>query len=659
MLKATLKIYWPEAISTLINVVDEAGGKIKITPVEKKIQLESLKRDKLNPNIISWEQLPLAEVSFLDSAGEEIKSIKQEWINYSELELNKLKEIPHIRLVSESEKYVLKEYLPKKPSKMKSKSLSEEGVWKSFSRYSFVFDPKYIHKVAPDSLIQTINYVKQMKNIQWSGMSYTSIKTVDLFFSDYLKEVMKGRPANSEEGFNINRLEEFYYGVMIKNDLAAWFLSIYHKIKANNLKTEFLQAIGAPLLIDFLDAQDFGIAKLALSNVHRIVAIENMEYGKVLQKAATVISQKWVENVQKFLSRNHLSSRDEFLLSTSPNLFTYGFDYYEKGTWNLGLRYEHRQDWRGGCAENIVAEAAKIQGWKLEPEFSYGHIVPIVQTKIMGELQGGFCASLQENVNNYLSDSIQRAVSKVSAQARPVVGVQKQYEVITDLSLVESVLYIAEPLPDPIDVNEDWVRRYDWIIRNSILDKSYFETLRLIVSQLKEKDYSEREYKVSQFLDHLRDNILHYCQAIWSQESSERRLLRYERLGYKIPINWKFIYEGKEITFNKQEFFNLSNLMEGAFFPIENCLQIPVGKIIASANPVGFSGNYAIFRLKETDGLIGELSFNIMYGDLFPMLSVLKIGLMNGKSSVDRFIIEVDELSLKENDVNKKMKQAS
>ena len=160
---------------------------------------------------------------------------------------------------------------------------------------------------------------------------------------------------------------------------------------------------------------------------------------------------------------------------------------------------------------------------------------------------------------------------------------QHQYEVKTYLQSVKNVIYVAERVPPPHEINEDWVRRNDWIISKALLDSSFQSVLSELINDEFEDDpidfddddnpyiqmmeqaetnfasfeaqgvsngfsglsvpdiYAEpqrqfdayrraeherrranqiRERRRSRLIQHIRDNVLHYCKAIWAQEDA-------------------------------------------------------------------------------------------------------------------------------------------
>jgi hypothetical protein len=65
---------------------------------------------------------------------------------------------------------------------------------------------------------------------------------------------------------------------------------------------------------------------------------------------------------------------------------------------------------------------------------------------------------------------------------------QQQYEVSTLLNAVQTVIYVAEHVPDPNEIQEDWVRRYDWILATVLKDESFRSTLNALSTQVDDVD---------------------------------------------------------------------------------------------------------------------------------------------------------------------------
>lgn len=239
--------------------------------------------------------------------------------------------------------------------------------------------------------------------------------------------------------------------------------------------------------------------------------------------------------------------------------------------------------------------------------------------------------------------------------------IQRIYSVHTALESVEPVVFIGEHVPRPSELNVHWIRRYDWILGRVLLDESFRETLELVTSlepnfldtltatalgldevrqlasvldQAKtslaainelEGDVAntyeatlsayqaaversrellrEKRLQISRIqrlVDHLADNILHYCRAIWTAEDPERRTMRYASI--RTPTRFIERINTQTVEIDPE---TGRPIYAGTWEP-DPASWRQLTKIIHPAGPVGFAGNYAIYRLRrlrETEGI--------------------------------------------------------
>lgn len=252
-----------------------------------------------------------------------------------------------------------------------------------------------------------------------------------------------------------------------------------------------------------------------------------------------------------------------------------------------------------------------------------------------------------ENTDEFSQVSTIENINDANAVTYIYSRLQRQYELRTYLSEVNSVVFIAEKIPSPRQIDGAWIRRYDWIISKVLLDNSFKSDLEIIrnfeqinyqesvdsnIERLMESisgesttgipDYSklrgklpdifsnqqeayEREVERSRARDsnrrnyrsalhrmqiHIYDNILHYCRAIWSEEDQDARLLRYRAI--KIPSRWEILGGG-----------NSNSQIDAHIVPKvsdENRDTVPLSELINPAGPIGFAGNYSIYFIKES-----------------------------------------------------------
>jgi hypothetical protein len=252
---------------------------------------------------------------------------------------------------------------------------------------------------------------------------------------------------------------------------------------------------------------------------------------------------------------------------------------------------------------------------------------------------------------------------------------QQQYEVFTYLAEIQSVIFVAERLPQRIEITEDWIRRYDWIIARALKDDSHRQTLNELIQDVEEANplgstnppgpldsrnpfyemrgqakarfakftneavavgqgtltglsvpdiYAEpqriyqdhlrdqsarsranrvRQIRRRRLIQHIRNNILHYCHAIWVTEDSDQRILRYKKEGRRVPIEWR-----APITVR-----NVGKEWRFAFDYEPTGKTAPLWQIIDPTGPIGYVGNYAVFGIRpgagRADRPFGEADF--------------------------------------------------
>lgn len=230
---------------------------------------------------------------------------------------------------------------------------------------------------------------------------------------------------------------------------------------------------------------------------------------------------------------------------------------------------------------------------------------------------------------------------------------QRRYILNTYLASLQPVLFVAEALPRKIDIK--WIRRNAWILNRVVLDESYAPILAqlctvdheaiarevtIVEDQLKIsitaltkaqmsldklnelhgdvastydgtlKAYHEavqsaqtliREYEgilaqARRLADHIADNILYYCRAIWGAEDPERRRMRYQNI--RIPTNFSL-----EVTAAEEEPRGSGNwVYEGHFHPVYHSEQyMALSELIDPTGPIAYAGNYAAFRILKNE----------------------------------------------------------
>lgn len=328
-------------------------------------------------------------------------------------------------------------------------------------------------------------------------------------------------------------------------------------------------------------------------------------------------------------------------------------------------------------SSEIVGEASDSFKWNVNAEAGYSGFG--YSAKVSAGMEGSQASSSKETTSN-LSEAMKKTASKLKSQTKLTVmtesessfeqesfseihnpndelaltyfyhSLQHQYEVFTYLAEVRNVVFVAERVPSPAEINATWVRKYDWILIKSLKDESFSNILNELIQDLDEPDlidadnnhyedmldkasinfaqfktigegagqgglsvpdiYSEPQQQFDRYLrekairrrsnrlrdvrrkrlyDHIRQNILHYCRAIWAAEDNDQRLMRYRKEGRTASIQW----QGNLIN-DEEPLEALTNLT-----PTD--VSVPLQDILDPTGPIGFTGNYIVFPLRPID----------------------------------------------------------
>lgn len=323
-------------------------------------------------------------------------------------------------------------------------------------------------------------------------------------------------------------------------------------------------------------------------------------------------------------------------------------------------------------SSEIVREASQTNNWNVSATASAGFMFGSVSVTAGA---GGASEEKSRQTGSSLSETMQKTASKTRSETKVQVlresedvselehvseisnpnnesaityeyhKLQHQYEVFSYLAEVQAVVYVAETVPDEIDVA--FVRRYDSIIARVLKDESYRQTLNELIQTVDEDGaidarygnmfdraqdrfatfdpkagaggvtipdiYSQsqrtyqdevrsaaernraqrlRDVRRERLFLHIRDNLLHYCQAIWAAEPSDQRLLRYKKEGRGVPVEWRAPLRAQPVG-------AAPNL--GTFTPTGR--EMPIWELIDPTGPIGYIGNYAVFAIRPQDGL--------------------------------------------------------
>ncbi|MBO9728698.1 MAG: hypothetical protein J7623_08680 [Chitinophaga sp.] len=119
----------------------------------------------------------------------------------------------------------------------------------------------------------------------------------------------------------------------------------------------------------------------------------------------------------------------------------------------------------------------------------------------------------------------------------------------------------------------------------------------------KRKDLIEKETHIARLLEHFKDNILYYMQAIWSAEYADQRFFRL--LDTKVPIfqgNYKVSINATPEPKGLNDYAVPNKTRHAYTLQVDMQVQEATLKEVADLdNPLGFKGNYMIFPLNESN----------------------------------------------------------
>ncbi len=357
-------------------------------------------------------------------------------------------------------------------------------------------------------------------------------------------------------------------------------------------------------------------------------------------------------------------------------------------------------------SSEVVQEASEKFNWHVEATASASWGFGSAELKAGA---GGENSSASKNMKSQLNETMEKTASKIRKDTKIIVSteveetsettraseitnpndeiavtyiysrLQRQYELRTYLSEVNQVVFVAERIPAPSEIDGPWIRRYDWIIAKELLDESFRSDLDTVRNYEREKSESddldpritglmesisgniskatippgipdyhslsgqipdlfqnqqaayERELERKRSRDankvqyerstnrlraHIYDNILYYCRAIWSSEDPDARILRYQQI--RVPIKW-------ELAATSSGPLSLQGYFVPAVTNYENDTA-PLSELVNPAGPIGFAGNYAVFYLNQST----------RWSSLLQMLGIIQAPYLAYKISIDR-----------------------
>lgn len=264
--------------------------------------------------------------------------------------------------------------------------------------------------------------------------------------------------------------------------------------------------------------------------------------------------------------------------------------------------------------------------------------------------------------------------------------VQQIYTVNTALEGIDPVIFVAERVPRPEELTIDWIRRYDWILDRVLLDDSFRDTLGLVstqqpdfalalsaqslgldevsrLSKVLEKaeaslatihqlpgsiantyeatlnayqsavamarsrleQVQQLLLRVERLVDHVADNILYYCRAIWAEEDTDRRMMRYASL--RLPTRFRPSLNTVNVETDP---LTGQAIYTGAWEADPNSWR-PLSDVIHPVGPIAYAGNYAVYRIRYIESTAGlsrviRLANQAYYEPVPPLLQVSAAG---------------------------------
>jgi hypothetical protein len=319
----------------------------------------------------------------------------------------------------------------------------------------------------------------------------------------------------------------------------------------------------------------------------------------------------------------------------------WSFASFPAGEINVGLRLVFRQQWKhegtqrgeavravsraalqrerrstGSVVTEVVAATVEAMKWHLESEGNINTGVRGLAARsdmglesecregcrdtsarlsdIMRRIAGTMCDAAAASVSDERAECDDPA--DADAPTRVYRRVQDRYELLTRPAEIQNVVLIAEELPAPADIDRSWVRRHARVLTRVLLDECHRATLDAI-------ELDTADSKRDGLYEHFRAHILHYQRAIWQHEDAQQRSMRYRKSGRKLPLEWRFELEsGGALTIDELGDRLGATNVDGQFAAYSGGREAALDQVIDPSGPIGYYGNYAIYRMRPEFG---------------------------------------------------------
>ncbi|HRB16651.1 MAG TPA: hypothetical protein PK224_12730 [Nitrospira sp.] len=327
----------------------------------------------------------------------------------------------------------------------------------------------------------------------------------------------------------------------------------------------------------------------------------------------------------------------------------------------------------------VVSEASEKMNKHAEAEVSGGY-GPFVQAKVSGGISQDLASSSRQTKNR-LNEVMQKTAGRMKRDTKVTVSteseesyevsrsselvnpndevavtylyhrLQQRYWVSTRIAEVHSVVFVPERLPEPTEIDENWIARHADTIAGALLDQGFagiLNTIRKEPSTLTSTfstafqraadtaisatgnfrnytgqgtmpdflasgqrfherdmerrnafnmDRARRQHQANALIAHICRHILHYMRAIWRAEDYDQRMQRYSRL--RVPTRWYFIPRTPQSAGAP----SATPLQVDGFYVADDSSARPLTEVIDPIGPIGYLFNCAIYRLRDDDRL--------------------------------------------------------
>ena len=289
------------------------------------------------------------------------------------------------------------------------------------------------------------------------------------------------------------------------------------------------------------------------------------------------------------------------------------------------------------------------------------------QTKVTvnTETESGFETESSSEIQNP-NDEI--AVTYVYSKIHQI------YEIYTGIAEIETVVFVAEPIPKPSEITANWLRKHSEALTPYIseagvrrdmmaivsnpevfeLKADHFDKINTAMDRVNEnlselakntgalanldivteaqKNYSEanralienaklinlRKQQLRRVQDYILKDIIFYCQKIWEAEEPSQRQMRYRKQKISFPTNWQMRPSDVAQEIGIEKVIDDDVTIEVHMQVSSKTETAYISDIIDPNLHLGFLGNYSIYKFRRPTW------FSVLPETAIPMLGFLK-----------------------------------